>query len=77
MQLSVRLSVRASLDRLNTTVILKDSCAKGWIGQWFKHESDHCEAHESGDGSGTALEIARQPAISADRGEGPFNDPAF
>jgi hypothetical protein len=54
-----------------------DSSAKSWPGQSFEHEADHCEAHESGDGSGVAFEVTRQPAISADPGEGPFNDPAF
>jgi hypothetical protein len=54
-----------------------DSRAESWFGQSFEHDADHCEAHESGDGSGVAFEVARQPAISADPREGPFNDPAF
>lgn len=49
----------------------------GWPGQAPQHDADHGEADEGGDGSGVALEVAREAAVAADPGEGAFDDPAF
>ena len=48
-----------------------------WSGQASEHDADHGEADEGGDGSGVALEVAREAAIVADPGEGSFDDPSF
>ena len=49
----------------------------GWPGQASEHETDHGDAHEGGDSSGIAFEIARQAAIATDPGQGSFDGPAF
>jgi hypothetical protein len=49
----------------------------GWLGQASEHETDHSDAHEGGDGSGIAFEIACQAAIATNPGQGSFDDPAF
>ena len=49
------------------------SCA----GQASKHDADHGQPDEGGDGSGISLEISRQAAIAADPGQGSFDDPAL
>ena len=54
-----------------------DSRTRIWPGHAFEHQADHCEADEGCDGSGIALEIARQAAIAADPGEGPLDDPSL
>jgi len=36
--------------------------------QASKHDANHGEANEGGDGAGGALEVARQSAVSADPG---------
>jgi hypothetical protein len=45
--------------------------AKIWLGQAFEHKADHCEADESGDGSGLTLEAmdsrAQQQAERIDK----------
>jgi hypothetical protein len=46
-------------------------------GEPPEHDADHGEADEGGDGSGVALEVARQAAKAADPGEGSFDDPAL
>ena len=48
-----------------------------WAGQSSEHDADHGEAEEGGDGSGVALEVAGQAAVSADPGKGTLDDPAF
>ena len=48
-----------------------------WPGQASEHESDHGEAYEGGDGSGVALEVARQATVSSDPSESALDDPAF
>ena len=47
----------------------------GWSGQSPEHDADHGEADEGGGGSCIALEVARQAAVTADPGEGAFDDP--
>ena len=46
----------------------------GLVCQPSEHDADHGKADEGGDGSGVALEIARQPAAAADPDEGLFDD---
>ncbi len=45
--------------------------AKIWLGEGFEHKADHCEADESGDGSGVTLEAmdshAQQQAERIDK----------
>ena len=48
-----------------------------WPGQASEHDADHGEADEGGDGSGVALEVAREAAIAADPGEGALDDPSL
>lgn len=48
-----------------------------WSGQAAEHETDHGESDEGGDGLGLALEVAGEPAVSAEPGEGPFDDPSL
>jgi len=48
-----------------------------WPGQASEHDADHGEPDEGGDGSGIALEVARQAAVVADPGEGALDDPAL
>ena len=49
------------------------SCA----GQASKHDANHGQPDEGGNGAGISLEIARQAAIAADPGQGSFDDPAL
>ena len=49
----------------------------GCPGKASKHDADHRQPDERGDGAGISLEIARQAAIAADPGQGSFNDPAL
>lgn len=42
-----------------------------------KHDADHGETDECGDGAGITFKIASQPAIAADPGEGPFDNPSL
>jgi len=48
-----------------------------WSGQASKHEADHSETNEGGDGSSVALEVADETTVVADPGEGALDDPAF
>src|SRR5580700_1415344 len=48
-----------------------------WAGQSSEHDADHGEAEEGGDGSGVALEVAGQAAVSADPGKSALDDPAL
>lgn len=48
-----------------------------WSGQAAQHDADHGEAEEGGDGSRVTLEVADQPSVAADPGEGAFDDPAL
>ena len=48
-----------------------------WPGQAAEHDSDHGETDEGRDGSRVALEIAGEPSIVADPGEGPLDDPSL
>ena len=48
-----------------------------WPGQASEHDADHGEADEGGDGHSVTLEVASQPAIATDPGEGPFDNPPF
>lgn len=48
-----------------------------WFGQAFEHETDHCEADEGFDGCGITFKVPHQSSVSADPGEGPFDDPSF
>ena len=48
-----------------------------WPGQAAEHDADHREPDEGGDSARISLEIARQPAIAADPGQGSFDDPAL
>jgi hypothetical protein len=48
-----------------------------WSGQTPKHEADHSEAKEGGDGARVAFEVAREAAVAADPGEGALDDPTF
>lgn len=49
----------------------------GWFGQSVEHDADHRERHESGDGCGVTFKVASEPSITADPGEGSFNDPSL
>lgn len=49
----------------------------GWSGQAAKHDADHGEAEEGGDGSGVTLEVAGQAAVAADPGESTLDDPSL
>src|SRR5215210_5241881 len=42
-----------------------------------KHDADHGETNECGNGCGVALEIASQAAIAADPGKGAFDNPSL
>jgi len=46
-------------------------------GQSPKHEADHRQADEGGDGSGITLEVAGEAAVAADPGECSLDDPAL
>ena len=48
-----------------------------WAGQPAQHDADHGEAEEGSDGSGVALEVAGQAAVTADPGKGALDDPAL
>src|SRR5256885_8635045 len=48
-----------------------------WPCQASEHDADHGQPDEGSDGTGVALEIARQAAIAADPGQGAFDDPAL
>ena len=48
-----------------------------WSGQSSEHEADHGEADESLDAARVALEVARQPPVMADPGQGALDDPAL
>ena len=48
-----------------------------WAGQSSEHDADHGEAEEGGDGSGVALEVAGQAAVSADPGKSTLDDPSL
>ena len=48
-----------------------------WPGQASEHDADHGEAHEGGDRSGVALEVAREATVTADPRQRAFHDPAF
>lgn len=48
-----------------------------WPGQASEHDADHGEADEGFDGSGIALEVAREASVVADPGQGALDDPPF
>ena len=48
-----------------------------WPGQSAEHDADHSEADEGRNGSRMALEVACQSTVSADPGQGAFDDPAL
>ena len=48
-----------------------------WLGQAAKHDADHCEAHEGGDGAGVAFEVACEAAIADDPRQRAFDDPTL
>ena len=48
-----------------------------WPGQASEHDADHGETDECGDGTGIALEVARQATVSADPGKRALDDPAL
>ena len=48
-----------------------------WPGQATEHDADHGEADEGCGGSCMALEVACQSTVSADPGQGAFDDPAL
>ncbi len=54
-----------------------DSRTRIWLGQAFEHEADHCEADESGDGSGVTLEVASEATVATDPGECSLDNPAL
>jgi hypothetical protein len=49
----------------------------GWPGQSSERDADHGETDQGCGGSRVALEIASEPAVVADPGEGALDDPAF
>jgi len=48
-----------------------------WSGQSPEHDADHGESHKGGDRCGVAFEVASQPAVAADPGERPLDNPPF
>ncbi len=48
-----------------------------WLCQSSEHDTDHGETEPGDGGGGVALEVAREPSVAADPGEGPFDDPAL
>ena len=42
-----------------------------------EHDANHGKPDEGGDGPGVAFEVAGEPAVASDPGEGPFDDPPF
>src|SRR5579862_8181943 len=50
---------------------------RSWSGEASEHELDHGEVDERLGGSGEVLEVAGEPAVSADPSEGALDDPAL
>ena len=48
-----------------------------WPGQASQHDADHGEAEEGCDGSGVALEVARETTVVADPSERALDNPAL
>jgi len=46
-------------------------------GEAPEHDADHGEADEGGGFSDMTFEVPCQPSVTADPGQGPFDDPAF
>lgn len=52
-----------------------------WIriypGQASEHDADHGETDEGNDGAGVSLEVAGEPSVARDPGEGALDDPSL